>query len=148
MYRPLIDAASRLGNRPAARLIYLATALQLILSALVFLVDGGLPIWLVAAGWIVLILAVGILALREQQQRKYEAARQRREWKNLQVRKTILQERLSGNPDFQTDCSTCRHRGNAAVPCRVEASASERAFRFHRDDPQCHCLHWDPNGTP
>lgn len=147
MKEQVFASIGRLGRRPAAWIIYLGTAIQLIISAMVFLFDSGLPIWLVAAGWIVLILALGILALGEQQRSKHEAARQRREWKNLQTRKKILKERLSRNPDFLTLCSSCRHEGDTGDGCIVEASVSERNFQFNTRDIRGYCLLWDPKDS-
>jgi len=74
MKEQVFASIGRLGWRPAAWIIYLETAIQLGISAMVFLFDSGFPIWIVVTGWIVLVCVALVVALEQNRKNKRESA--------------------------------------------------------------------------
>jgi len=143
----LFFLGGRLGARIHPTLIYFFLAYQLVVSALVFLFDAGLPLWIVWLGWGMFVLILGAYALREQRGERTAEVRHRTRKHDRLKRIHHLKQQLDAGPAFRTACATCVHAAGGGT-CRIDPAPGDRRFRFHHGDEKVYCLFWHPASAP
>lgn len=138
-----INFLGRLGNSVHPKLIYAFFAVQLSVTALVFIFDTGFPPVVVIIGWILLVIFIGLHIVRT---RRLDSREEKAHQENglLRMRQiSLLRERLQVSPIFRTSCSSCRHCQSGDDSCLIETKPGERYFRFRHSDKESFCLRWE-----
>lgn len=143
MNHELIKLFGRLGEAPHAGWVWFALAVQLVISALVFLFDFGFPAWIAITGWVLLLAVIGLLALLNARKTAAGDQENRRQWREQRARITSLQQKLEADPCHLTACESCRHHDRASGKCRIATPSPERFFRFDRFARRSYCLNWE-----
>jgi hypothetical protein len=143
MNTDFVNFLGRLGNYVHPKLIYTYFTVQFSVTALVFIFDTGFPPAILIAGWILLVVFLGLYITRTK---RFESREEKvyQEAGLLRMRSiSIIRERLQVNPTFRTSCLSCRHCQPEDESCLINAEPGERYFRFKHSDKEVFCLRWE-----